>query len=41
MKTEKKGRDNLYIINPFLIYNRARILKKIYKMFEDSKFNLK
>ena len=41
IKTEKKGRDNLYIINPFLIYNGARIPKKIYKMFEKSKFNLK
>ena len=41
IKTEKKGRDNLYIINPFLIYNGARIPKNIYKMFEDSKFNLK
>ena len=41
IKTEKKGRDNLYIINPFLIYNGARIPKKVYKMFEDSKFNLR
>ena len=41
IKTEKKGRDNLYILNPFLIYNGARIPKKIYKIFEESKFNLK
>ena len=41
IKTEKKGRDNLYIINSFLLYNGARIPKEVYKMFEESKFNLK
>ena len=28
IKTEKKRRDNLYILNPFFIYNGARISKK-------------
>ncbi len=41
IKTEKIGRDNIYIINPFLIFNGTRIPKKVYKLFEDSKFNLK
>lgn len=40
IKIEKNGKENVYIINPFLVYNDTRIPKEIYKKFENSKFNL-
>ena len=40
IKIEKNGKENIYIINPFLMYNGTRIPKEIYKKFEKSKFNL-
>lgn len=39
IKTQKKGRDNIFIINPFIFAKDKRIPKTLFKLFENTKYN--